>query len=73
MEDEPNPAVRLVPAAQARELIALELGPLIPDMEVVREGVWARSLTNEIRAVIAVSPLKGAQYDIEYGGRPGPS
>ena len=66
-DDVSAPTNRIVSAARARELIKIQIDALTADMEVVRDGVWARSLTNEIRAVIRVEPLKGAQYNLTYG------
>ena len=56
-----------VPAARARELVGQVLEPLVSDMHKVRNGEWARLISDEIRAVVRLSPLKGAQYDIVYG------
>lgn len=54
----------MVSAARARELISHEVASFLPGMEVVRDGVWARSLTDEVRAVVRIDALKGAQYDL---------
>jgi hypothetical protein len=59
--------LEFVSAPRTRELVGQALQPLVADMQVVREGVWARPLAEEIRAVVEVVALKGAQYDISYG------
>ena len=56
-----------VAAARVRELISREIQPLVAGMELVRAGAWARSLTDEVRAVVQITPLKAAQYDLTYG------
>lgn len=57
----------IVSAVRARALIAERMAPLLADMESVRDGTWARPLTDEIRAVVQISSLKGAEYDVAYG------
>ena len=57
----------MVPVPRARELIGHALQPIVVDMQAVRDDVWVRPLSDEIRAVVQIDALKGAQYDINYG------
>ncbi len=56
-----------VPAARARELIGHVLEPLVSDMYKLPKNTWVRPITDEMRAVVQLCALKGAQYDIVYG------
>ena len=56
-----------VPEPNAKQAIADAFAPIIRDMELVKPWRWARSLSDEHRALLWIQGYKGGAFEVEYG------
>lgn len=57
----------MVSVTTAKAAITEVIEPLVRDMEAVRPGVWATSLSDDHRALLSIQPYKGGAFELQYG------